>query len=222
METKNVTTSSVQCNQENLEQKYSYVLHGAQAICEYGTRPARLTIPYGHGTEMHGMPVMTVEDCMPFTNVKAFGYCTSKDNPDIFTEMDRILEAVEKEDIDSIANPSESPITNIFDRVLSVFGGPKKDPNKSLSDYGEDLVNSVTIMCKPAIAWGDTWSGGTDRLLINGKQALNSSCTLVCTKCGGRITIIDDGQENAINLHAGKGGGNNGNNLPGSPVRLSV
>lgn len=205
MEVSPMITSEVKSNEENLEQKYSYVLHGARAICEYGTRPGRLTIPKCHGTYMHGMPVMTIKDCKAYENIKVFGYCTSKDNPDIFEAMDNILEMVEKEDnlLDKVMDAPKK-LFNLGKKVLSVFGVETEKKEKSLSDYGADLVENVTVLCKPTFAIGDTWSGGTDRLLINGVPALNSGCTMICTKCGGKITILEDGQENAINEQKGE------------------
>lgn len=206
MDNKTIVTSEVESNEEGLEQRHSYVLHGAQAICEFATRPGRLTIPVCHGTYMHDMPVMTVEDCKLAENIKVFGYCLCKNNPDIFTEMDKILEEVEKADnlLDKIMDGPK----NLFSKVKSIFG--VKEKKKTLDDYGSNLVESVHVLCSPTFAVNDTWSGGSDRMMINGVPALNSGCTMVCTKCGGKISIIDDGQANAINVQKIKEGVANG------------
>ena len=86
---------TVESSEESLTQSYSYVLHGASAYCECGSRLARLTLPECHGTYMHDMPVMTVEDCEAKTNVKAFGFCSSLTNPDRLKAVQKVMEIVE-------------------------------------------------------------------------------------------------------------------------------
>lgn len=195
---------TVESSEESLTQTYSYVLHGAQAYCECGSRMARLTLPNCHGTYMHDMPVMTVEDSEAKTNVKAFGFCSSLTNPDRLDAVKEVMKIVEKDKnlldgmMDGISAIGNG-IMNIGKKVASVFGYEEDTTEDPYHGYGKDVYESVTVLCNPEFAVGDIWSGGTDRLQINGVNALNTRCTLVCLKCDkGAIHLVDDGQENAV------------------------
>lgn len=179
-------------DETSLEENYSYVLHGAQAVCEFCSRPGRLTVPLCHGTYMHDMPVMTVDDAKPQTNVKYFGFCSSMTNPDRLKAVEAVMEQVED---------SKNLLDHIMDfpgKVKSLFEKDAVDPNDPYHGYGRDVYENVTVMCNPEFDFREKWEGGTDKLLINGVQALNSKCELTCIKGGGRVYIIDDGQENAV------------------------
>lgn len=194
---------TVESSEESLTQSYSYVLHGASAYCECGSRLARLTLPNCHGTYMHDMPVMTVEDCEAKTNVKAFGFCSSLTNPDRLKAVQKVMEIVEgdKNILDGVMDGISAVgkgITSIGKKVAGVFGYEEDTTQDPYHGYGKDVYESVTVLCNPEFAIGDSWSGGTDRLQINGVNALNINCTLVCLKSDkGPIHLADDGQENA-------------------------
>lgn len=198
--------AEVESSEESLEPYHSYVLHGAQAYCEYGSRLARLTLPKCHGSYIHDMPVMTTEDCKAYENIKVFGFCSSLNNPDRLNAVKDVMEIVEKDEnmldvIMDAGNALGKGINNLANKVAGIFGcgsGEKKKAYDPYAGYGKDVVENVLVQCKPLFFPLDNWSGGTDKLMINGKQALNSNCIMVCTKCGGEIRIADDGQENAI------------------------
>lgn len=185
----------IEASEESLEQYYSYVLHGSQAYCEYGSRLARLTLPKCHGSYIHDMPVMTTEDCKAYENIKVFGFCSSLENPDRFAAVEDVMKKV-KED-ENLLDAMMNGINFLAKKVAKVFGCDS-DTNDPYRGYGKDVVENVLVQCRPVFAPADIWSGGTDKLMINGKQALNSNCIMVCTKCGGHIRIANDGQENAI------------------------
>ena len=195
---------AVESSEENMTQSYSYVLHGAQAYCECGSRLARLTLPRCHGTYMHDMPVMTVNDSRAKTNVKAFGFCSSLTNPDRLKAVEEVMKQVEDSKnlldymIDGHSAVTKNAI-NLGKKVASVFGYEEPELEEDpYHGYGKDVYENVTVMCHPEFAVGDIWSGGTDKLQIKGVNALNSTCSLVCLKSDrGGIHIVDDGQENA-------------------------
>lgn len=190
---------TVESSAENLTQNYSYVLHGAEAYCEMGSRTGRLTVPMCHGTYMHGMPVMTVMDSSDETNVKSFGFCYSLDNPDRLKAVEDVMGNVKKDRnlLDLLMDGADCRAN----AIASVFGFKKDPGDDPYHGYGKDVYESVTVLCIPKITPFKEWNGGTDRLQINGVNALNSGCTLRCLKdCNkGIIHIANDGQENAAN-----------------------
>lgn len=202
---------NLESEEESLTQSYSYVLHGAQAYCECGSRTARLTLDKCHGTYMHGAPVMTVEDSEAQTNVKGFGFCNSLTNPDRLKAVEEVMAKVEEDKnlldgvMDGISALGKG-ITSLGKRVASVFGYEEEEPGEDIyHGYSKDVYKNVLVPCRPEFAVGDTWSGGTDKLQIQGVNALNSNCTLVCIKCDkGMIHIADDGQENAAEQQHGQ------------------
>ena len=75
-----------------------------------------------------------------------------------------------------------------------LFGG---DDEEEASDEEMTLLEqNVTIMCKPE-SFKVQWEDASEDLIINQEHALTNRCTIVCTKCGGLVSISDDGQENA-------------------------
>lgn len=194
---------TVEASEENVEKSYSYVLHGAQAYCSYGSRLARLTIPTCHGTYMHDMPVMTIEDSEAQTNVKAFGFCSALDNPDRLEEVRKVMDIVEADKnlldgiMDGISGVKKA-VTSIGKKVASVFGYEEDTTEDPYHGYGKDVYENVTVPCKPQFAIGDVWMDSSDRLKINGVNALTSQCKLQCIKARESIIqLADDGQENA-------------------------
>lgn len=196
---------TVESSEESLQQSYSYVLHGAQAYCESGSRTARITIPKCHGTYMHDMPVMTIEDSKAQVNIKAFGFCMARDNPDRLEKVQEIMADVEKDN-------------NLLDKIMDGLSGPKKSLKSSVDSifksgneedecygYSPDVYDSVTVMCNPTFAFRDVWQDSSDRLKINGVNALTSRCWIHCTKSKkkGKIQLVDDGQENATSEQRG-------------------
>lgn len=196
--------ATVESSAEDMAQKYSYVVHGAQAYCPMGSRPGRLTVPYCHGTYMHDMPIMTVSDAVKQTNVKCFGFCNSIYNPDRLEVVKKVMDDVEK--AKGILNHIMDGISFLGNAIASAFGfSDEPDPNDPYHGYSEDVYKSVMVQCNPKLAVLEKWAEGNDRLKINGENALNSRCTLVCLNdCDqGLIQIMDDGQENAANEQSG-------------------
>lgn len=194
---------TVESSAESMTQNYSYVLHGAEAYCEMGSRTGRLTVPMCHGTYMHGMPVMTVRDSRGTTNVKSFGFCSSLDNPDRLKAVEEVMGEVEKDK--NLLDGLMDGISFLANAIEGVFGFKEDPGNDPYHGYGEDVYKSVTVLCEPMIALFKEWNGGTDKLQINGVNALNSGCTLQCLKdCNkGIIHIASDGQENAAGEQSG-------------------
>lgn len=194
---------TVESSEENMVPSYSYVLHGAQAYCSYGSRLARLTIPTCHGTYMHDMPIMTIEDSEAQTNIKAFGFCSALDNPDRLEEVRNVMDIVEdnKNILDGIMDGIsgvKKAVTSIGKKVASVFGYEEDTTEDPYHGYGKDVYENVTVPCKPQFAIGDVWMDSSDRLKINGVNALTSKCYLQCIKAEkSEIRLADDGQENA-------------------------
>lgn len=199
--------SEVNASEESLSKQHSYVLHGACATCQYGSRTARVVVPLCHGSYVHDMPVLTIKDSEVSKNIQIFGYCTCETNPDRIAKMKEILANVEKEDnlLDNIMDGVSSigkKAKGLFNSVLNVFG-VETEKEEEEPEFAEDLKQNVMVVCAPEFAIGSTWVGGSDKLMIKGVPALNSSCTITCIKCGGTLSIVDDGQENAVNEQKG-------------------
>lgn len=172
---------------EEMEQRASYVVHGAYAACGMGSRPARLVVPVCHGTYLHDMPILTIYDAIPKKNVQIFGYCNSSKNPDRIAKAEEIQANVEK------SGGLMNLVMDVFSGIAGLFG--KKNDMESIEQQ-------VMIVCNPVLA--PSWQNGSKELLINGAPALNTNATLECLKCGETIYIIDDGQENAANEQTSK------------------
>lgn len=195
---------TVESTAENTTPQYSYVVHGAEAFCPCGSRSGRLTIPTCHGTYMHDMPIMTVYDSEADKNVKCFGFCNSIANPDRLKEVEAVMKKVEEDK--NLLDGLMDGLSFLGNAIASAFGfGDEPDPDDPYHGYGEDVYKSVLVCCEPMFATMRTWDGGTDKLRINGANALNSTCTLVCLKDAenGLIQIMNDGQENAAMEQAG-------------------
>ena len=160
--------------------RYSYVVHGAYAVCSCGSRQSRLIVPQCHGTYIHDMPILCLTDAASRTNVQGFGFCNSETNPKRAEKVTEILENVKKSD-------------NFIDKVMDFFGIGKETP-----EAVDDVGKNVLITCEPMFALGERWESFDEkiRLQINGMEALHTGCQLIC-KNGGTITLLDDGQENA-------------------------
>lgn len=195
---------TVESSTESLSQNYSYVVHGAEAFCPMGSRAGRLTLPIDRGTFMHDMPIMTVQDGTEGSNVKCFGFCNSISNPDRLKEVEAVMKKVE--DDKNLLDGIMDGLSFLGNAIASVFGfSDDPDPNDPYHGYGEDVYKSVLVCCDPLFAIEKKWDGGTDRLIINNRNALNSNCRLICLKdCdNGVVQIMNDGQENAANEQAG-------------------
>lgn len=58
------------------------VVNGAMIMCPMGVAPQSLiVIPKGQPVLAGGMPVATIQDAIPFTNILPFGVCNSPSNP---------------------------------------------------------------------------------------------------------------------------------------------
>lgn len=194
---------TVESSAESLIQNGSYVVHGAEAYCEMGSRTGRLTVPMCHGTYMHGMPVMTVMDSSDETNVKSFGFCYSLENPARLQAVQAVMAEVEKDK--NLLDGMMDGILSLAHAIEGVFGFKEDPGNDPYHGYDKDVYESVTVLCEPMIALSKEWNGGTDKLQINGVNALNSECTLRCLRDGNRgiIHIANDGQENAVSEQSG-------------------
>lgn len=58
-----------------------YVTTGTQCMCTFGTAPSALNVTSQTKVLMGNMPVATVTDCAPNTNLPPFAMCTSLMNP---------------------------------------------------------------------------------------------------------------------------------------------
>lgn len=172
---------------EEMEPKASYVVHGAYAFCGMGSRPARLVVPACHGTYLHDMPILTIYDTTPGKNVQVFGYCNSSKNPERIAKAAEIQANVEQ------SGGLMNLVMDIFSGIGSLFGKKKET---------EVIEQQVMVVCNPIFA--PTWQNGSKELLINGAPALNTNATLECLKCGEIVSILEDGQENAVNEQKGK------------------
>lgn len=169
----------VEVHPESLSDQYSYVVHGALLVCQWGSRTSRLVVPLSHGTYLHDMPVMTVTDCRAEANIQGFGYCMNPENPNRIAKIKEIKENVKKSG-------------GFLSKVMHFFGMEKEVD-------GSDLENNILIPCTPVFAAGTEWEPGAGeiRYQINGKCALRVDCQIECIHCGGRIQMIEDGQEDA-------------------------
>ncbi|MBQ3783179.1 MAG: DUF4280 domain-containing protein [Lachnospiraceae bacterium] len=183
-------TAEAKVEEEGLEQQASYVLHGGKAYCQWGSRESRLQVPKCHGTYIHDMPMMVHTDVVVKENIQPFGYCYCMENPDRAAKVQEILDAVEEETHD-LLDAAMDGVNAIGDFL---FGG---DDEEEVSEEEMTLLEqNVTIMCKPG-SFKVQWDDASEDLYINGEKALTNHCTIVCTKCGGLVSISDDGQENA-------------------------
>ncbi len=195
---------TVESSTESLSQNYSYVVHGAEAYCPMGSRAGRLTVSLDHGTFMHDMPILTIKDDIEHNNVKCFGFCNSISNPDRLKEVEAVMKKVEEDN--NILDSIMGGLSFLGNAIASVFGfSDDPDPNDPYHGYGEDVYKSVLVCCDPVFALAKDWEGGTDRLQINGVNALNSNCRLICLKDAdnGVVQVMNDGQENAAAEQAG-------------------
>ncbi|MCC3378819.1 DUF4280 domain-containing protein [Paenibacillus farraposensis] len=150
----------------------SFVVHGAFAFCDQGSRPARIIVPASHGEYIHEQPQLNIHDFFPERNVRPFGVCKSLNNPAVQAEMKKVEEAVK---------------------------APKQDVGwfNSLFMKEEDIPleqlppPECVAMCTPKIV--RPWDFGKEDVKVGPTDAMLSSC---CNSClfGGNITIIDNGQ----------------------------
>ncbi len=60
-----------------------YVTHGAVLQCTMGLAPSTLTVTTVTPVSVEGVPVATIFDCAPTTNVAPFTMCRSPANPQV-------------------------------------------------------------------------------------------------------------------------------------------
>lgn len=199
------TAESQITKEDSVEQNARYVLHGGYAYCECGSRASRLQVPYCHGTYMHDMPIMVDTDTLANTNIQPFGYCYCMENPDRQAAIDEIMKQVEEETHDLLdtvmdgVNAVGKGISGFFSKAKSFFCGEEEEGEEKKSEedeYAEMLRNSVMVPCDPR-AFSFRWNGASEDLIIQGRHALTTNCTITCAWCGKTIYIADDGQENA-------------------------
>lgn len=59
----------------------SYVVSTAQLQCPFGTAPSTLMVTNNQKLKINGMPVATMMDAAPMTNIMPFGMCITQTNP---------------------------------------------------------------------------------------------------------------------------------------------
>ena len=59
------------------------VVSGAQTMCSFGMAPGVFTALPTNRTMIGGLPVGTITDIAPMTNISPFGMCTSLANPSV-------------------------------------------------------------------------------------------------------------------------------------------
>jgi len=154
-----------------------YVVHGGKMICSMGSREARLVVPLDHGTCLTKTPQMIDEDYHALENVKCFGNCFSLDNPNM-----------EQAAIEMTNQYNEEKSQTWWGKVKGFFG-VKPKVVESVSD---ELKAACICECSPVFV--EKWSAGNEKSLVDGKNTLIQTCTLVC-QYGGIVRIVDNGQE---------------------------
>ncbi len=187
-------------SEESVEENARYVLHGGLAICECGSRESHLRVPKCHGTYMHDMPIMVDTDTTAIENIQPFGYCTCMENPDRQDAIDAIMQDVEDQthDLLDTAMDCVNAVGGFFSKAINFLTGNEgKEKKEEKDEYAEMLTESVMITCNPE-KFSVIWDDASEDLIINGKRAMTTKCTIICEKCNKQISIIDDGQENAV------------------------
>jgi len=59
------------------------VINGAPITCSFGASPSTLLVPVPHLVTATALPVATIMDYAPITNVPTFGMCSSLANPTV-------------------------------------------------------------------------------------------------------------------------------------------
>lgn len=59
------------------------VVSSARLACSLGSAPSSLVVPPADRQCRDGLPVATVLDCAPLTNIQPFGLCRSRANPEV-------------------------------------------------------------------------------------------------------------------------------------------
>lgn len=154
-----------------------YVVHGAKMICSMGSREARLVVPLDHGTCLTKTPQMIDEDYHALENVKCFGNCFSPDNPNM-----------EQAAIEMTNQYNEEKSQTWWGKVKGFFGVKPK----VVDSVSEELTAACICECSPVFV--EKWSDGNEKSLVDGKNTLIQTCTLVC-QYGGIVRIVDNGQE---------------------------
>ena len=60
-----------------------FVCNGATITCSFGTTPSQLTVLPQRRANGSNMPLATIMDHVPMTNVMPFGMCTTPSNPQV-------------------------------------------------------------------------------------------------------------------------------------------
>lgn len=152
------------------EQKYSYVVAGAYLHCSCSDTYSVLTAPQSHGVYIGQKAQMNIMDFKPCTNVRSFGMCKSLKNP-------------------AVAAATASTYGLIFALLCPGLAAL----NAVLNMIGIHLPGPVKEMpCTPVIT--KPWEYGKINKLVENQPALLNISQNMCAY-GGKITIVDDGQE---------------------------
>lgn len=72
---------------------YTYVVRGAETVCDQGSKPSKLNIPNSHGVFLKNQPQLNIMDAKPNINIMPYGKCKKLGGP---------------------CRPSTSPLSNTF------------------------------------------------------------------------------------------------------------
>ncbi len=154
----------------------SYVVHGAQTICEHGTRSARLIVPISHGVYLRNKAQLNRWDYMPTINVNCMGNCVAG-YMDICEEQE--AKKTEKKTFGE----------SFFSFIDSIFTSKEKKESAKSAQREKAASSVQSCTYDPITTWLDT----KEDVLIEGRQALLNTSYVICAK-GGKVIIVDDGQ----------------------------
>lgn len=154
------------------ESNQSFVVHGACAFCDQGSREARIIVPKSHGTYIHNLPQLERYDCAPNVNIRPFGVCRSTKNPAVQAEMKKVEEEVKapKQDVGWFK---------------SLFMKEEEIPLEKLPPP------QCVAMCDPKLT--GPWLLAKENVKIGYADALLNTSINSCIY-GGKIKIVDNGQ----------------------------
>jgi hypothetical protein len=60
---------------------YTYVVRGAETVCDQGSKPSKLNIPHSHGVFLKNQPQLNIMDSKPKVNIMPYGNCNKLGGP---------------------------------------------------------------------------------------------------------------------------------------------
>jgi hypothetical protein len=162
----------------------TYVVHGAKIKCTKGDRWARLILPKSHGVFLKGKAQMHKQDYVPIVNVQPMGICSAS----IPTDEEDIEDIDEEAESGGFFQAAGDAIAATWRSFTGLFRGD--DDEEDDDDLDVDLSSAGSI-CKPEIV--RPWIYTNEKVFVDTEEALLSCSVLTCLN-GGKITILDDGQ----------------------------